>query len=537
MTNKTPALRALIIVAIALLGYANLYAAPLSTAKVFSSHMVLQRGLAAPVWGWAAPGSEVTVNFADQSHTTTTADNGRWEVKLDALAASTEGRTMTISAEGMQPLSYTDILVGDVWICSGQSNMEWSVQQSGKPQEEIAAGSHPQIRLFNVLGHDIAASPTKRLVHNCAWSVCSPQSVTHFSAVGYYFGRDLQQKSGVPIGLISTNWGGTRIEPWIPPAGYHTQPELAHLARQVNSQLTTTETGKAAWEKYANDIAAWAEQMKTNLASGEHMPLQPPSPGPSSPGQPCAIYNAMVAPIVGYGVRGAIWYQGESNGGEGIHYLPKLKALVQGWRDIWAQPEDFPFYFYVVKLAQFHAANEDPRGGDGFARIRVAQDRIQELPHTGVASAIDIGHATDIHPKNKQDVGKRLARWALRDVYDQTDIVVTGPTFKAMTIEGDTATISYEHVGSGLISGQKPGYDATIETPGAELKRFAIAGEDRQWHWATATIEGDQVKVSSPAVSTPVAVRYAYSSNPEGANLYNKEGLPAIPFRTDNWNP
>ena len=235
-------------------------------------------------------------------------------------------------------------------------------------------------------------------------------------------------------------------------------------------------------------------------------------------------------------MRGAIWYQGESNGGEGIHYLPKLKGLVNGWREVWDQPEDFPFYFYVVKLAQYHQPNDNPGGGDGFARIRVAQDRIQELPHTGVASAIDIGNASDIHPKNKQDVGKRLARWALRDVHGK-DAVVSGPTFKLMKVEGSTAVISFDHLGGGLMVASKEATAATVETPGAELKRFAICGEDRKWQWATATIEGDTVKVSADGVSAPVAVRYAYSSNPEGANLYNKAGLPAIPFRTDKWNP
>ena len=246
----------------------------------------------------------------------------------------------------------------------------------------------------------------------------------------------------------------------------------------------------------------------------------------------------MVAPIVGYGVRGAIWYQGESNAGDGMAYLPKLKALVEGWREVWQQPNDFPFYFYVVKLAQFHGHTTNPEGGDGFARLRVAQDHIQELPHTGVASAIDIGNDRDIHPKNKQDVGKRLARWALRDVYGKKDIVVTGPTFKEMKIEGNTVTISYDHVGGGLmVAKKKDPFQPVLATPEAKLASFAISGADEKWHWADAVIEGNTVKLSSPAVAQPVAVRYAYRGNPANANLYNKDGLPAIPFRTDNKNP
>ncbi len=522
------------ILAITFLLLASGVQAKLSTAKIFSNHMVIQRDLAAPVWGWDEPSKEVTVRFAEQEHKATADKEGRWQIKLNPLPASTSGQVMIISNASGETISYQDILIGDVWICSGQSNMEWSVKQSHNPQHEIAAAKHPMIRLFDVSGHIIANSPQQRLQRPSSWQACSPKAVTNFSAVGYYFGRELQQQSGVPIGLLGTNWGGTRVEPWTPPVGFRKQAELAALSKNVDAQLLTTATGKAAWSAFADQASKWAAAVKQGVAEGRSVPPAPQSPGPKHHNEPCSIYNAMIHPLIGYGVRGAIWYQGESNSGEGIHYLPKLKALVEGWREVWQQPADFPFYFYVVKLAQFHKHTTNPEGGDGFARIRVAQDHIQELPHTGVASAIDIGHPSDIHPKNKQDVGKRLALWALRDVYGKKDTVVSGPTFKELKLEGNTATIHYDHVGSGLmVAKKKDPFQPVLATPGTKLASFAICGADKKWHWADAVIEGNTVKLISSAVPAPVAVRYAYRGNPANANLYNKEGLPAIPFRTD----
>lgn len=519
------------------IGLASLAQAKLNTAKVFSDHMVLQRGIPTPVWGWADPGKEVTVSFSGQEKKATSGPTGRWEIKLDVLQANATAQAMVITEKAGESITLNDILVGDVWICSGQSNMEWTVQQSFNAPQEIAQANHPLIRLFDVKGHEIAPSEAERLAHPTSWQVCSPQSIPAFSAVGYYFGREIQQQSGVPIGLLGTNWGGTRIEPWTPPVGFRMQPELADYSKLVDSQVSTTDAGKATWLNYLQDMNTWTTTSQARIKEGLTLPSQPLPPGPKHHGEPAAIYNAMVAPIVGYGVRGAIWYQGESNSGEGLAYLPKLKALVDGWRTIWKQPADFPFHFYVVKLAQFTGANDNPEGGDGFARVRVAQDRIQELPYTGVASTIDIGNAKDIHPKNKQDVGKRLALWALRDVYGKADTIVSGPTFKAMTVNGNKAIISYDHLGGGLMIGKKDGITPTTETPNAKLQRFAICGADKKWHWAEARIVGDTVEVSTAAVAQPVAVRYAYSGNPLGANLYNKAGLPAIPFRSDNWNP
>ncbi len=516
-----------------LFSFPLLAGAELRTAKIFNNHMVLQREQPVPVWGWAKAGATVTVKFADQQKTATTDSEGKWLLRLDPLQLSSEGTAMEISSSSGEVLKYGNILVGDVWICSGQSNMEWSVRQSANPQQEIQNGNHPMIRLFNVPGHEISPVPIQELRGGAAWQICDPNSVANFSAVGYYFGRELNSQTKVPIGLLGTNWGGTRVEPWTPPVGFASQPELKPVFDHVTNQLPSSELGKKAWDQYFQQQENWLPVAKQWLASGKGLPPQPAPPGPTNPGQPTAIYNAMVAPLVPYAVKGAIWYQGESNSGEGMGYLPKLKALVEGWRKIWNQGEH-PFYFYVVQLANFQGANPDPAGGDGFARVRVAQKEILQTPDTGLACIIDIGEANDIHPKNKQDVGKRLAQWALRDVHGKTETVVSGPIYQSMKVEGNAIRISFDYAGGGLIAGKKTGLDPVAETTD-KLQRFAICGEDRKWHWADAKIDGETVIVTSPQVSTPIAVRYAYSGNPEGANLYNKAGLPAVPFRTDNF--
>ncbi|MFT5465800.1 MAG: sialate O-acetylesterase [Verrucomicrobiales bacterium] len=514
--------------------------AALELPAVFGDHMVLQRGLANPIWGWGNPRSDVTIKFAGQEKTTKIDERGRWKLKLDPIAeANAEGQTIEI-VSGRQQLLLKDVLIGDVWICSGQSNMEWRTTQALNPQEEVAAADYPQIRLFDVLGHTIAPSPKDKLNGN--WALCSPATVGNFSAVGYFFGRELHAEGGVPIGLIGTNWGGTRVEPWTPPIGFRGVEELASMSKQVDAFDATTESGKTTWSAHIDALETWISENRTSLKAGEGVSAPPQTPGYTNQGQPTTIYNAMVAPLVGYGVRGAIWYQGESNGNEGEAYFHKLRALVEGWRTVWDQG-DFPLYFYVVQLANFQTPQTTPAGGDGYAKIRDGQTRVLELPHTGLAVITDIGEANDIHPKNKQDVGKRLARWALRDIFKK-DIVVSGPKFKGLEVKGGEARVSFDHVGGGLMPGKKVGLkpvavaeqlniDGGSGSTGVE--GFAIAGEDKVWHWAKATIDGDSIVLTSSEVSVPVAVRYAWAGNPTRANLYNKDGLPGVPFRTDDW--
>lgn len=457
-------------------------------ASVFGKSMVLQRELPVPVWGWAEPGEDVAVSFAGQSKETKAGEDGKWMVKLDPLKASSKPSSLTVT--GKNKIVLGDILVGEVWICSGQSNMEWAVGNSMNAKEEIAAADHSQIRLFNVPGH--TTSPVAKEACPGKWEICQPSTVRGFSAVGYFFGRRLQNELNVPIGLVGSNWGGTRIEPWTSPAGFRSVPELKTIADQVDAYTEKTKVGG---------------------------------------GSPSAIYNAMIHPLAPFAIRGAIWYQGESNGGEGESYYHKTQALVNGWRKLF-NPD---LAFYWVQLANFQKANENPAGGDGWAKIREAQRKSLEIKHTGMAVIIDIGAANDIHPRNKQDVGWRLGQWALHQTYGKSEIPPGGPLYRSHKVDGGSIRLSFDSVGSGLMVGKKEGLKPTEAVPNGKLQRFAIAGEDKKWHWAEATIDGKDVVVRSEKVTKPVAVRYGYSMHPAGANLYNREGIPASPFRTDDW--
>ncbi len=462
--------------------------AEVKLASVFGDSMVLQREMPVSVWGWANPGEAVTVKFADQVKNTKADRDGSWRISLDVLKANSKGQTLTVS--GSNTLELKDVLVGEVWICSGQSNMEWSLSRSLNGKDEVAAASNTQIRLFNVPGH--TTSPIPKETCPGSWQICQPKSAGGFSAVGYFFGRRLQKELKVPIGLVGSNWGGTRIEPWTSPNGFKSVPELKSLADQVDAYDKNSKVGG---------------------------------------GSPAAIFNSMVHPLAPFAMRGAIWYQGESNGGEGETYYHKTRALVNGWRELF-NPE---LAFYWVQLADFQQPNENPAGGDGWAKIREAQRQALDIKHTGMAVIIDIGEAKDIHPRNKQDVGWRLSQWALHQTYDRADLVPCGPLYKGHQVEGNTIRVSFDHIGSGLIVGKKEGLSPTEEVVDGKLKRFAIAGKDKKWHWAEAKIDGNSIVLNSPKVAAPVAVRYAYSMNPEGANLYNKQGIPASPFRTDQW--
>jgi sialate O-acetylesterase len=449
----------------------------------FSSGMVLQQGKPVPVWGWADAGAKVSVAFASQEKSATAGQDGKWTVTLDALKASTTPGTMTVTA-GDDVVKLEDVLVGEVWICSGQSNMEWPVAACNCP-DDVSAADYPLIRHIKV-PHKPSAEPLDNF--QGSWATCSPQTVPGFTAVGYFFARELHKELGVPIGLVNSSWGGTRVEPWTPPCGFAAVPELKEMAE------------------------------KTYDAKNHQ--------------QPTVLYKGMISPLVPLAIRGAIWYQGESNGGEGVSYYHKKQALIGGWRQLFNQG-DFPFYF--VQLANWQQPNDNPAGGDGWARLREAQVNTLKVPNTGMAVIIDIGEAGDIHPKNKQDVGRRLALWALAKDCGKKDVVYSGPLYKGMKVEGDKIRISFDHIGGGLVVGKKEGLKPVEEVKDGELKRFAIAGADQQWHWAKAAIDGETVVVSCPEVKEPAAVRYAFSMNPEGANLYNKEGLPASPFRTDEW--
>jgi sialate O-acetylesterase len=466
--------------------------ADVSVTNLFTDHMVLQRDIPCPVWGTADVGEKVTVKLGASEATATAGADGKWSVKLPAMKMNAAAQDLVIS--GKNTVTIKDVLVGDVWVCSGQSNMEWTLNGSNGA-EDIAAANLSNIRRIK-FNHVSLNKPTTNVPNK--WEACSPQSAGNFTAVGFYFARRVQKETGVPIGLLDDNWGGTRIEPWVPLAGFEAVPELSAITEKVK----------------ARDAAATGD------------------PAPIGHGEPVALYNGMIAPVVPFGIKGALWYQGESNGGEGDEYFHKMRALVGGWRKVWGQGE-FPFYF--VQLANFQKDANTPEGGDGWARVRAAQTKSLTIPKTGMAVIIDIGEANDIHPKNKFDVGERLAQWALHHDYGKKDVVPSGPIFKSAKVEGDKIRVSFDYSANGLIVGKKDGRKPVEAVAGGKLARFAIAGEDKKWFWADAVIDGGNVVVSSKDVPKPVAVRYAYTMNPEGANLYNKEGLPASPFRSDDW--
>jgi sialate O-acetylesterase len=458
--------------------------AGLKMPAIFGDHAVLQRDKPVPVWGCADPDAKVTVAFAGQEKSATADKDGKWRVTLDPLAASKDPAKMTIKS-GDAELAINDVVVGEVWLCSGQSNMEWTVGGCNA-KEDVDAADFPLIRAIKV---QHAPSTESLDDFKGQWVACTPQTVPGFTAVGFFFARELYKELGVPVGLIDSSWGGTRVEPWTPPCGFAAVPELKEIADK--------------------------------------------KPEGKSHQEPTMLYHGMIHPLVPFAIRGALWYQGESNGGEGVSYFHKKQALIGGWRQLWKQG-DFPFYF--VQLANWQQPNKDPKGGDGWARVREAQTNTLKIPNTGMAVIIDIGDAKDIHPKNKQDVGRRLALWALAKDYGKKDLVHSGPLYKEMKVEGDKIRLSFDHAGSGLMVGKKDGRNPTVEVKDGELTWFSIAGADKQWRSAKAVVDGNTVVVSCPEVKEPVAVRYAFTMNPEGCNLYNKEGLPASPFRTDDWD-
>lgn len=618
---------------------------------LFTDHVVLQRDHPVPVWGWAKAGTQVTVRFGAQRHQTTAGQAGTWSVRLDSLPASANPETLVVSREG-DPATLTvhDVLVGDVWICSGQSNMEWPVSLSNDAEKEIAQANHAQIRLFQVPKR-VAYSPESTLA--ASWANCTPTTIPGFSAVGYFFGRELNRELRVPIGLINSSWGGTIAEAWVSEQMLSTLPDFrtrlegvvgtrqalsaGNPEELVEKWYQTHDPGTSAgWSKPTTDTAAWKEvtmparfaaiglgdfhgiawfqrtfevpadwagksltlslgaiddadttwvngvrvgasdnwmaprsyripaevvrpgkntlvvraldtggeggftgaanDLRLTQDKSDAAPLSlagpwrmratvayaglPAMPGTTAnnPNVSTVLYNGMIAPLLPFGVKGAIWYQGESNADRAAQYRELLPALIRDWRQRFGPPE---FGFHIVSLANFLAVNSDPRDHE-WAELREAQAlTAKNDPHTGLALAIDIGEAGDIHPRNKQEVGRRLALSALAKTYGK-QVTWSGPWYRAAEVTPKGLRVQFEHAEGGL------------QAKGGTLKGFAIAGEDRKFVWADAVIDGSTVVVSSAQVSKPVAVRYAWDANPV-ANLYNAAGLPAVPFRTDDW--
>ena len=465
-----------VVAVLSLLGVNRLVQADVKLPKVIASHMVLQQKLPLPIWGTADAGEDVTVSIGDNTASTKAGADGKWSVKLKAITAG--GGPLELVVKGKNEIKLTDILIGEVWVASGQSNMEWSVAASNNPQEEIAAAKYPNIRLFHVRKTP-AVTPQDEVVLDREWSECSPATISNFSAVAYFFGRHIHQELNVPVGLINTSWGGTAIEPWTPIVGFESVESLKPIAEQVKAQQAKPEG------------------------------VQP------NAGAPTHLYNGMVHGVQPFGIRGALWYQGESNRSQGVAYEQRMHALINGWRSVWAQG-DFPFLY--VQLAPFKYGPTDPQFL--LPQIWEAQTKTLALKNTGMAVTTDITHLTDIHPKNKQDVGKRLALWALAKTYGKEGLVYSGPLYKSMKVEGNKVRIEFEHVGSGLKS-----------RDGKPLSWFTIASKEGDFVEATAAIDGNSVVVSSDKISEPAAVRFGWDQLAE-PNLMNAESLPAGPFRT-----
>lgn len=478
---------------------------------LFSDHTVLQQQAPIPIWGTADPGEEVTVTLGDQKVTTKADANGCWMVKLQPLPA---GGPYELGISGKNQITLKDVMIGEVWICSGQSNMQWSVRASANAEQEIANSANPLIRLFTVPRQ---AKPEPQKDVQGTWVVCGPETVPDFSAVGYFFGRELQKKLGVAVGLINTSYGGTPAEAWTNWNKLTTMPELSPIVDRHREALAKYPENQ---KKYEEAIAAYRERARAAREKGERFTERAPGPpmGPENPNSPAGLYNAMIAPLVPYGFRGAIWYQGESNAGRAYQYRTLFPAMITSWRDVWNQG-DFPFLF--VQLAPFMKIEPEP-SESAWAELREAQLlTMLNCPNTAMAVITDVGEEDDIHPKKKQPVGERLAIAARALAYGE-QIEYSGPIYDHMEIQGNKAILHFTHVDGGL------------ECRGEKLTGFTICGEDRKFVNAEAKIEGDTVVVWSDQVEKPVAVRYGWANYPV-VNLWNKAGLPASPFRTDDF--
>lgn len=448
---------------------------------IFTDNMVLQQQTDAPIWGKASPGKKVTIqtSWDQQTYQAIAESDSTWKIQVKTPKA---GGPYEITISDGKKLKLQNVLIGEVWICSGQSNMEMPLAGWGKVlnyEQEIAAANYPQIRLLHV-EKATAVQPKNEIGETRGgWQACSPETVAEFSSVAYFFGRDLNKHLNVPIGLISTSWGGTIAEAWTSGESLEQMPDFVKAVQTITEPVTEKEA--------------------------------------KNPNRPTVLYNAMLKPIIPYAIQGAIWYQGESNADRAYQYRELFPLMIRDWRKQWKK--DFPFYF--VQLANYMERKVEPQESN-WAELREAQLQTLFLENTGMAVTIDIGEAKDIHPKNKQEVGSRLALAARAQTYGEA-IPYSGPVYESYQIEGDQIRIRFSHTSNGLKS-----------KGDAQLQGFAIAGPDHRFYWANAVIEGNEVVVSSPEVKFPVAVRYAWSDNPL-CNLYNGADLPASPFRTDDW--
>jgi sialate O-acetylesterase len=526
----------------------SLAKAEIKLPEVFADHMVLQRQMAVPIWGWCTEGEEFVIEFAGQRKTVKANSNGAWRIKLDPLPASTEPREMRIGNHIIK-----DVLVGEVWLASGQSNMGFPVSAAHNSQAALASAGDPLLRFFTVK-NATAAEPQTDL--DGRWEASTPDTAKGFSAVAYFFARELRTKLDVPVAVLHSSWGGTPAQAWLSMDALRSTPPFEIYIQSYDAALVKHQDILAHPEKieaYRRDLALWQkeispsynEAMKAWNAGPKTTPKPVPSrpepvnpdpmdiPSPSArPGTPSVIFNAKIAPLAGYAMRGALWYQGEANAGNGLQYRSLLPRLIGDWRNRWAQG-DFPYL--IVQLAAWDM-DQNPAPLHQWPWLREAQAMTSDtVTNTALAVAIDVGDPKDVHPKGKLPIGERLALAARKLAYGEKSLVASGPVFHEAKADGNTMRVRFRETGSGLHIGQAPWRaEQDAQWPKDRLIGFSVAGGDREWHDAEARIEGDAVLVFAKAVSQPVAVRYGWANSPR-CNLYNRENLPAVPFRSDDW--
>jgi sialate O-acetylesterase len=482
-------------------------AAEVKLPAVVSSHMVVQQGVPIRLWGKAAPGEQVTAKMAGKSASAAADANGQWRLALPKMKA---GGPHTLAISGTNTITVEDVLVGEVWVASGQSNMEWRVTQSLNADQEKASATDSQIRFFRVK-NTVAESPAEDV--EAVWEVCSPQTAGEFSGVAYFFAREIRKARRAPVGVLQSDWGGTPAEAWTSRPALEAQPALRHFFADWEKDLAAYPERKAQHDRR---LEKWKAEAAAAKAAGREMTRAPQAPrGPGSPWTPTGLYNAMIAPLTPYAIKGAIWYQGEANAGSterSREYKLLFRTMIEDWRRAWGLG-DFPFLF--VQLAGFTAGQEAD-----WPLVRESQTATLSLRNTGMAVAIDIGEEKDIHPKNKQEAGRRLALAAQAVAYKQK-VESSGPLYQSMQRKGDAVELRFAHAKG-------------LKAKDGELKSFLIAGADKKFVPAEARIQGAKVVVRSDAVKEPAAVRYGWADWTP-ANLYNGAGLPASPFRTDDW--
>ncbi len=496
-TTRRLAIRSSILSVISFLS-ASPCLAEIKLPNIFADHMVVQRERENPIWGKADPNAEVTIVAQDRKSTCTADAEGNWRAMIPELA--TGGPYQIKISSGNDQLVINDVLSGEVWICSGQSNMEWSMSSSENFELEQLAANYPKIRMIN---YPNVGTQSPIWSHEESWMVCNSKDLAKFSAVGYFFGRQLHQTLDVPIGLVNNAWGGSAVEAWIDRETLEKDGKYTELLER--------------WNKDASEMEAL--QAKTDRTEADEKRLRDLTRNLTGNHRPANIFNGVLSSHLGYGIRGAIWYQGESNAGRAYQYRDLFPLMITRWRQLWGQ--EFPFYW--VQLADYQAETTEPVESD-WAELREAQTMtLDKLEHVGQAVIIDIGEGKDIHPRNKVDVGRRLARLALKNEYGY-DLAAESPRYSSMQVEGDSIVLSFEHVGKGW----RP-FDV------ASPVGFTIAGEDKTFHKATAEILPDnRIRVKSEQVKNPASVRYGWANNPV-VNMYNQNDLPLTPFRTDDW--